>query len=122
MNRSGASLVLSVLVLTACSSKTETTEEAAAASADPVAAHQPQANNPAVQSDITALEADLAAKNYEAAFNKIQLLNEVPKSKAEAEQLRGIVSQASDQLYQQAQTDPRAMERYQQLSRIQMGR
>ena len=97
-------------------------ETAEGGAQDPAAAQTPQADNPAVQQDISALEAELAAKNYEAAFNKIQVLKEIPKSEAEAAQFRAVLSQASDQLYQQAQTDPQAMQRYQQLSRIQMGR
>ena len=122
MTRSAIAFITSLLLFAGCSSNTDMDETAEGGAQDPAAAQTPQADNPAVQQDISALEAELAAKNYEAAFNKIQVLKEIPKSEAEAAQFRAVLSQASDQLYQQAQTDPQAMQRYQQLSRIQMGR
>ena len=113
---------LCAVLLLGCSKSDNavTAEEAAAAEA---AAQQPQIpDNPQIKADMNALNADIAAKNYDAALRKIAILENLPKSPEQQEEYRQTVKQAADSLYNQAQSDPQAMERYIQLGRIRKGR
>ena len=110
------------VLLLGCSNSDEapTAEEAAAAEAAAQQAAIPE--NPQIKADVDSLNADISAKNYDSAFRKIAILEDIPKSPQQQEEYRQAVKHAADTLYQQGLSDPQAMERYRQLGRIRKGR
>lgn len=116
-----SSICLSVF-LAGCSKSSPKEEAVVGPDGVPVDPKAAAKLNPAFASDLNKIASDVQNKKYDEAITAIAVMKEMPKSEKEQIEYMSKVNDVSQQLYQQGQNDPAAMERYRALGKIMMGR
>lgn len=82
----------------------------------------PDASAPRLSAAFNDVATDISNNNYEAAAGKLALLKQVPKNPEEERQFAQLNDDLTRLLQEQAQSDPKAREAYQNYGRMMLGR